>query len=389
MAAEARRARIVDLARAHGIVRVTDLVAEFNVSTMTVRRDLTVLAERGVIERVHGGAVIPGASIHRPDRVGFDRSTSGALDQQPADLAAAIGTVPAAPAHVGIVVPSGHYYFPTIVDGARRLFDARSVRRALAVSGYDSAQDRVLIEQLLAAGSTGLLLAPNIALGDRDPERVSWLFELPVPVVLVERTVHAPERDVSLCSVRTDAELGAERAVRHLARLGHAGVALVTQGSSQAKSRVINGWRAAVSDLGLDPDRSAQITTKPEANMNLWPTNEAIDAVLDELAAVTATAVLVHSDQTALALVHHARGRGWRIPDDLSVIAYDNEIAEMADPPLTAVSPPRAWVGWAAAEMFLRMTTDGTPGPVRHIVAEPELVVRESTAPPRCTSSAS
>jgi DNA-binding LacI/PurR family transcriptional regulator len=399
MPVEERRSQILELARTRGFVRVTDLVADLRVSTMTIRRDLAVLAERGVLDKVHGGGVLrrPADMADEPAALESFRPERGGPEHIPTDRWSPT-------THVGIVVPSGHYYFPMIVGGARQVLDAVSVRRALAISGYDPEQDRVLVRELLEAGSTGLLLAPTIPLDETDPSRLDWLFDLEVPVVLVERTVSSAGRDRSVCSVRTDHEFGCARAVTHLARLGHRGVALVTQGSSQTKSRVINGWRDAVRVASLEPDLSPLVTTSPQANRDLWPTNEAIDAVLDQLQAAQVTAALVHSDQTALPLVHHARRRGWRIPEDLSIVAYDNEVAEMADPPLTAVSPPKDWVGRAAAKLLLELVADGAGSsgtrdnfaagaggidtgragdPVRRIVAEPELVVRSSTAQPR------
>jgi DNA-binding LacI/PurR family transcriptional regulator len=379
MSAEDRRTQIMELVRDHGFVSVTDLVARFQVSQMTIRRDLTLLANRGAIEKVHGGGTLPTASVDRRNHRANDRGTHsppGLVDRWPDDTADAA-------THVGIVVPSGHYYFPIVVGGARRVLDARAVRRSLAISGYDPGQERVLVHQLLDGGTTGLLLAPSVALDEDDPEQVGWLFDLPVPVVLVERTVRSPAHETALCSVRTDHEYGCELAVRHLCRLGHRGVALVTQGSSQTKSRVVNGWRHAVVATGLSSALSPLITTSPQANRDLWPANDAIDTVLEELRSAQVTATLVHSDQTALALVHHARRRGWRIPEDLSVIAYDNAIAEMADPPLTAVSPPKDWVGQAAAMLLLELATTDPRAPVRHLVADPDLVARSSTAIPR------
>ncbi len=366
---------------------------------MTIRRDLAALAERGVIERVHGGGV-----LRRELAPVVSEAADDAQRTRPAQREVVPARERIVSGQVGIVVPTGAYYFPQVVAGARRVFDARKVRRALAISNYQPAQDRMLARQLLDAGATGLLLTPNVTLDEGAPELLDWLFELPVPVVLMERTVQIPVRDRALCSVRADHELGAARAVRHLARLGHRGVALVTQGQSQTKSRVINGWRAAVATAGMDPAGSPLIITSPAANRcseinhysdvnhcsdagySAWPTNDAMAAVLQRLYHSQATAVLVHSDQTALSLVHHARGHGWRIPEDLSVIAYDDEIAEMADPPLTAVSPPKRWVGQGAAHLLLELMTDGIAGPVRHVVVEPELVVRASTLRPRTTS---
>jgi len=88
--AEQRRAAIVTEVHAHGGVRVTELVARFGVSDMTVRRDLDALAREGLLEKVHGGAVAIGqSSAHEP---GFEakRTLETAAKDQIAKAAAAL-----------------------------------------------------------------------------------------------------------------------------------------------------------------------------------------------------------------------------------------------------------------------------------------------------------
>ncbi|MEV1290508.1 DeoR/GlpR family DNA-binding transcription regulator [Micromonospora sp. NPDC049679] len=70
MLAQQRQTAILDLIRRHGGVRVSQLVRQFGVSDMTIRRDLEALAERGLVDKVHGGATIAGpGSTEEP---GFD-----------------------------------------------------------------------------------------------------------------------------------------------------------------------------------------------------------------------------------------------------------------------------------------------------------------------------
>jgi DNA-binding LacI/PurR family transcriptional regulator len=123
--------------------------------------------------------------------------------------------------------------------------------------------------------------------------------------------------------------------------------------------------------------------------------------VLDACAAAEATALLVHSDREAISLVEQAQERGMRVPADLAVIAYDDEVAALADPPLTAVRPPRAAIGASAVELLTRRlgitradgdsTRDGVGAgsdpatgadrPVHRVELSPHLIVRASTAP--------
>ncbi|MGW6919126.1 DeoR/GlpR family DNA-binding transcription regulator [Kitasatospora sp. NPDC054939] len=87
--AQQRRALIVEALRREGAVRVSDLVATFGVSDMTVRRDLEVLVRRGMVEKVHGGAVVSFGSSAEP---GFDAKASLKSDAKAdiADAAAAL-----------------------------------------------------------------------------------------------------------------------------------------------------------------------------------------------------------------------------------------------------------------------------------------------------------
>jgi DNA-binding LacI/PurR family transcriptional regulator len=114
-----------------------------------------------------------------------------------------------------------------------------------------------------------------------------------------------------------------------------------------------------------------------------WATDAAIDSLLDELADAQVTGLICHSDEIALPLTRRARLRGWSVPDDLSIVAYDDESAEMADPPLTAVSPPKTWIGRTAVRTLLELISEGESSPVRHVVAKPRMVLRSSTAAPR------
>jgi DNA-binding LacI/PurR family transcriptional regulator len=281
---------------------------------------------------------------------------------------------------VGIVIPVDDYYFPSILAGVRDALDERAVRRSLVRSLRDPRQERKLVQELLGSGVTGLVLAPSIDLHEPDAEYAGWLHALPVPVVLVEREVSDRESGVALSTVRTDHEVGCRQAVAHLAKLGHRGVALVAHGRSQSGTRVIDGWREAVSRAGLAGRLSPLVMVGAQ-----YASDAGIDAMLDQLRAAQATAVICHSDELALPLAHRARLRGWSVPADLSVISHDDESAEMADPPLTAVSPPKTWIGRSAIRMLLEQLAEGDQSPVRHVVAEPRLVLRNSTAPPRTT----
>jgi DNA-binding LacI/PurR family transcriptional regulator len=88
-------------------------------------------------------------------------------------------------------------------------------------------------------------------------------------------------------------------------------------------------------------------------------------------------AALVHTDEDALRLLQALHQRGLRVPDDLALVAYDDEVAALADVPLTAVAPPKRELGEAAVSVLLDRVRSGR-GIHRHLDLLPSLRVRVS-----------
>ena len=95
------------------------------------------------------------------------------------------------------------------------------------------------------------------------------------------------------------------------------------------------------------------------------------------------TALLVMSDQLAFGALDAARDLGLRVPQDLSIVGFDDvPMAEWIQPQLTTVHQPHVEKGWRAADLLLKsLRSDETHEPVQ-IILPTELVVRATTAPP-------
>ncbi len=356
--ADARRDRIVEILRREGTVRVTDLAARLDVTPVTARRDVALLADEGVVRRVHGGAALADPA---------DALSGPAGDTGPRT------TPPSTGLRLGVVVPSLDYYWPGVLHGVREAADDLGARVVLRGSSYDAADDDRQLTWLVEHGAVdGLLLAPDLRPPGGDAQ-LARLATLDLPVVLVERTATTGTPRESVVS---DHALGAGTAVHHLAALGHARVGLLASPTSPTTPHVRRGWRAACADLGLPLDGTPDVAAVPYRDPR-W--RESADAFLDACQATGTTAVLVHSDPEAISLVERCQERGLRVPGDLSVVAYDDEVAGLASPALTAVRPPRRAVGRAAVEVLVARLRD--PGrPVHRVTVTPELLVRESTA---------
>jgi DNA-binding LacI/PurR family transcriptional regulator len=207
---------------------------------------------------------------------------------------------------------------------------------------------------------------------------IEWLVSTGIPVVLLERTATVGPHHEVLESVVTDHALGAAMAVRHLVSLGHRKVGLVLSEHSPTRPHVRRGWVEAAAECGLDTAGTVEAVF-PQARTSHW--DAALDEVLDRCAATDTTALLVHADAEAIALVQRCEERHVGVPGDLSIVAYDDEVAGLFSPPLTAVRPPRRAIGHAAVRLIADRIAD-PDRPTHRVVISPALRVRESTAPP-------
>ncbi|MFC0624959.1 substrate-binding domain-containing protein [Kribbella deserti] len=347
MLAQERHDLILENLRQHGRLRVGELATELGVSVITIRRDLGELDALGLLRRVHGGAVGLG-----PD----------------ADVAPAGGQ-----RTIGIVVPNATFYYTDAIRGAERVADRYGARLVLGVSGYDQTVESERIGKLLDLGVTGILL--STALGDGQADQLGDLLDnLAVPVVLMERSFGFPHVSRELDHVRTDHAYGAMVALRHLASLGHRRIG-VSLSESVTSYWLRRGVEQAAGPLGVE----AFVSATPLPRVGEDPASIAqLDDFLAECEDFGAKAILAHSDEDAARLAERAMERGLRIPQDLALVAYNDETAALALVPMTAVSPPKLAIGRIACELLLRRLTADERLPTQHLSLLPELRIRES-----------
>jgi DNA-binding LacI/PurR family transcriptional regulator len=351
MHAEERHQAILRRLRDSGSIRVSDVAEELGVSSVTVRRDVEALDERGLLARVHGGAVLreprtePGARPWRPP--------GGQL-----------------PRTFGLIVPDAGYYYPEVIKGARESAGRHGVRLVLGISRYDEAEERAQAEQLLADGVDGLLLTPS-----GTAEGTPWYAELSVPVVLVERGRGA---ETATEHVVTDHAHGARLAVRHLVALGRKHIGLILREDSPHADALREGYEAALDAAGLPAPESIRFAAPAPREAVRRDYDTRMDAYLDQVADGRIDAVLVHNDHDALLLLNKLRARGIAVPGDLAIVAYDDDLAALADIPLTAVAPPKQAVGASAVDLLVQRVGD-PDRPAHRLSILPELHIRDSS----------
>lgn len=331
---------------AHGQRLPTEqqLVDRSGFSVNTVRRALDVLVAEGLVERRQGSGTFV---LGRTAPTTRERYT------------------------VGVLLPDTRLYYPRVLQGIESALSSQRAGLHLATYGYDADREDDCIEQLLTAGVSGLLLVPTLVALDDPSRRLNALLDLPVPVVLLERSLSdlgPADRSEHVCS---DHAAGAYDAVLHLHHLGHRKVALLLRGRSATGLGVRAGYERAVADLGLTIGLDKQWSSEE------WEHSSA-DVMLAQTREWGATAVLVFGDREASLLLGALARTGGRVPDDLAIVSYDDEIADIAQVPLTAVAPPKHRIGRMAAEALLQRLREGDACPLHQIRVRPRLVIRES-----------
>jgi DNA-binding LacI/PurR family transcriptional regulator len=363
-----RRAHVLAALERDGLVRISDLSADLGVSPVTLRRDLAQFEEEGLLERVHGGAVPVAGQAPAATRP----TTARARGKAPS---------------VAVLVPSLDYYWPGVIRGMEAAAERHGMRLLLRGSSYELIDERPVLERLVHSEQVeGLVFAPSVD-SPYAADVAAWLSAQDLPVVLVERDVVRPDTKQPMESATTDHALGGLLAAHHLADLGHRRVGLIVSRLSPTSRKIAAGWERACEELGLDRTEHFERFIPDHRSAEF---SDVVTAIIDTVVASGTTALLVHSDPEAITVVEYALARGLSVPGDLSVIAYDDEVAQLYNPALTAVSPPRAAVGEAAVELRIRRLADPSR-PAQRVVVSPTLNVRETTAPvssPPSTSTA-
>ncbi|WP_300267018.1 LacI family DNA-binding transcriptional regulator [Microbacterium sp.] len=193
-----------------------------------------------------------------------------------------------------------------------------------------------------------------------------------VPIVSVDPHVGANDSaTISVANIE-----GARAATEHLIERGHRRIAhLRGRTDLESAQEREQGYRDALHAAGirLDPALVA------DGGYRAADSTAAAHAVLD--LADTPTAVFAANDLSAIEMMRVATKRGLRIPDDLSVVGFDDILdAGSHTPQLTTVRQPLPEMGTAAVQMLLEVLRGNDPEPVRMPTT---LIVRESTAAPR------
>ncbi|MBA8793298.1 LacI family transcriptional regulator [Friedmanniella endophytica] len=266
-------------------------------------------------------------------------------------------------------------YALAILDGVLEAAARAGVSVAVSVRArrdhpVEQPPANVWVRQLVALDRTAVIdVVDDARHGD-----LAALARSKVPFVLLD-PLSLPQREVP--SIGTTNFSGALTATQHLIDLGHRRIAHYGGPPEFLFSRArAHGYRAAMEGAGLPvPDGYVGVGSYDHAGGVAGG-----GALLDR--PDRPTAIFAATDESAAGVIEAARLRGLRVPEDLSLVGFDDApISRLLSPPLTTVRQPLLEMGRVALQTALRLAA-GEPLEVHHVELATELIVRASTAPP-------
>jgi DNA-binding LacI/PurR family transcriptional regulator len=305
-------------------------------------------------------------ALSRPERV--DAVTRARIFEEIARLGyqpnlAARSLITGRTGNLGVIVPDlANPFFPDVVKAVQLRAQQRNFTVLLADSGEDPAAELGLVASL-APQVDGIVLC-GARMSDDELIKAQQL----APIMLINRV--AP----GVPAVTIDNTGGSRLAVRHLRALRHRRIGFVGgPPTSRSNQQRLAGAAAAAAEYGLELVDLGSVA----------PSFEGGAAAADSVLLAEVSAVLTYNDVIAIGLMHRLVSYGVRIPDEISVIGFDDiALAEMTYPALTTVRYPRALAGTTAVNALLdqiEAPRDGIDDREPVGALPTELIVRRST----------
>lgn len=328
--------------------RLTDLAQQAGVSTATVSRVLN--GKPGVSAQARQ------AVLTALDVLGYERPEK--LRMRSAGL-------------VGLVVPElTNPVFPAFAQVIETMLTDRGYTPLLCTQSPGGTTEDQYVELLLEHAVDGIVFVSGLhADTAASKDRYHRLRGRGMPIVLVNGYAEG----VDAPTVSTDDTAAMDQALRHLYSLGHR-----TIGLAVGPTRFVPSQRKRDAFASLLEKHQGVTDVAPHVVSTIF-TVEGGHAAATELFASGHTAVVCGSDLMALGAVRAARALGLRVPEDVSVVGYDDSpLIAFTDPPLTTVRQPVAAMGQAAVSALVA-EIGGTRAARGELLFHPELVVRAST----------
>ncbi len=260
-------------------------------------------------------------------------------------------------------------FYASLVEGIQQLALKRGYTMLLCTTGGDPQREEQYLNLLRGSQVAGALVDGLVL----PSERIARIVEEGFPIVCLDRDINSPLVPL----VQVDNRLGAQLATEHLLALGHRVIGHVAGAPElRISEERAAGYAEALAAAGIDPDRRLVAP----GGFTEEDGSDAARTLLD--ASPRMTAIFAANDLSALGAINAISATGRRVPDDVSVVGFDNlRLSAFMSPPLTTIHQPAHEIASRATQILIDLTRGRDVRQMRYVF-EPKLVVRASTAAP-------
>lgn len=318
----------------------------FSVSRHTVRQSILELEKQGYIYREKS----KGAFV---EKLGKDRKNNNSK------------------MIIVITTYLSEYIFPFLIKGIEEVLSKNGYDILLLSTNNDKEKEREQLKKLLEYDVVGAIIEPTAsALGNTNIEYYKEIEKNNIPYLMINAAYDKEKQSY----VAIDDEKGGYTVCKYLIELGHKKIAgLFKEDDVQGVERK-KGYLKALEENNIDIDNTIIGRFKTfEEDFYIQGFTRSLLNREDR-----PTAIFCYNDKVAMNVVKIAKELGIRVPEDLSVVGYDNDetISAALDCGITTISHPKEALGRKAAEMLLSLIRDGEKRV--SYVFEPEIVVKNS-----------
>jgi len=331
----------------HGekLISENQICEKFSISRQTARQAISTLEQDGLVVRKQGS----GTYINHQSKIKKNFSHN-----------------------IGVITTYlDNNVFPYIISGAEKVLSDNNYNMTLRLTRNKVHNERTQLLSLLDSDIDGLIVeGTKTALPNPNLDIYQKFLERNIPVIFINAFYQAMDCNYII----NDDVLGARLATRHLIENGHSKIFGIFKHDDQQGENRYKGFIDEMYDQHFEIEDRGMIWYSTESEEEIFSA-ERLRFLTEKLK--KCTAVICYNDSIALKLVQLFNNSEIDIPENLSIVSFDNtNAAEMSTVPLTSITHPSQEVGKLAAESILSMIHNPHHR-IKHVFS-PELIVRSS-----------
>ena len=267
-----------------------------------------------------------------------------------------------------------NYIFPPIISGIEEVLSSSGYTLSLYNTNNEKAKEGEYLKKIIDSEFSGLIIEPTMsALTNVNSDLYRELEEKSIPYIMI----NAKYDDLKAAYVVMDDIAGGYGLTKYLLQMGHKNIAGIFKTDDLQGIKRQEGYLSALETAGTEIEE--EYIGKYVTGQESFLPYEFISNLLRK--ENKPTAVVCYNDQVAFYVLQAARDAGLRVPEDISIVGYDDsDIATATEVKLTTVRHPKEEMGRRVARFLINMIEQGEKNPF--FVYRPELIVRNSASIP-------